>query len=179
MNIETRERTSTYELLRGSYQYLMALRTSRPDDHELERLTVDVGLWLRSWRRCELQIPLPGTEPEPRERAHARATDPDTSQEAAASLTPEKLRKSQLRVLRCLRHFGRTGAIDEEIIKWLDRRSWGMSRSGTQTRRKELQDAGLVEYTGQKKMKRSGRRSRVHRITAKGLEFLQDYEARR
>lgn len=104
--------------------------------------------------------------------ARARTDDPDTSQEAAASITPEKLRESQLRVLRVFLCFGSAGGIDEDVLDFFATVGVRVTRSGTQTRRCELQRAGLVEYTGEKRRKKTGRRARVHRITEKGREFL-------
>ena len=53
--------------------------------------------------------------------AHARATDPRTSHEAAASITSDKIRASQDAVLRVLR---RTGPIcDAELVRVYQQRA--------------------------------------------------------
>ena len=99
--------------------------------------------------------------------AHARATDPRTSHEAAASITSDKIRASQDAVLRVLR---RTGPIcDAELVRVYQQRAadWQLpsqSESGLRTRRKELSSKGLVEDSGEKVRLASGRQAIVWRL---------------
>lgn len=109
---------------------------------------------------------LPGFHVEP--RARARATDPQTSHDAAASLTPDAIRKSQAEVLVALYHLRE--ANDLRIIAFMNRRRDGVSRSGTETRRKELQRLELVADSGQRERMPSGRGSIVWTLTDKGRD---------
>lgn len=153
-------------LLRSLARYYRLLSH---DAEAVDAVLVDINAIVFS-RRDPAQTELPlGTLPE---GARARTDDPDTSHEAAESITPEKLRKSQLRVLTALSHFGERGAYDEQVFDYLERLGFKATRSGTRTRRGELQRAGLVECTGRKERKQTGRRSRVHRITERGKDFL-------
>lgn len=95
------------------------------------------------------------------EKAHARNTDPYTSHEAAASITSEKIRRSQLEVNRALRRIGPCeDSVLVEEMQGTDRYAW-QSESGIRTRRKELVDKGLVVDTGERVVKPSGRKATV------------------
>jgi hypothetical protein len=107
--------------------------------------------------------------PEP--RAHARGTDPDTSQVAAGSLTPARLTLLQVRVLILLP----TPATDADLVqRW--RAAWPTDRtrgSSIRTRRHELVTAGLLESVETVTLP-SGRRGsvwqRTRRICADSTE---------
>jgi len=92
----------------------------------------------------------------------ARTTDPDTSVEAAASIDEDQLRRSQLAVLKTLRHL--VAATDAELVSsYLHRADAGLahyqSQSGIRTRRNELVKAGLIVDTGVRAW--SGRRHHI------------------
>jgi hypothetical protein len=86
--------------------------------------------------------------------AHARRTDPDTSHEAAASITIDTMSKSQFAVLTVIRAFGPLAdhELDATYEKLRARGDEGLpmqSPSGIRTRRRELYDAGLIEPAGE------------------------------
>lgn len=89
-------------------------------------------------------------------RPVARRGDPETSHEAAASVTG--LRESQAEVLGVIRRRG--PMTDEEVLKVLsDRSERPWTPSGARTRRSELVTAGLVRDSGRRKRLPTGRRS--------------------
>ena len=92
----------------------------------------------------------------PSDRACARREDPETSWKAAKSIQAEKIRESQMMILRVLR-FG--AFTDEEIYGQIPMGT--MSPSGARTRRKELVDQGFVIDSGQRKRTRAGRKTIV------------------
>lgn len=101
--------------------------------------------------------------------AHARATDPETSHAAAASV--RDLRASQFAVLKVLRTRPAHGFTDEELIAAYER---AMARnlsypfqtgSGIRTRRSELVTQGFVEWSGVKRPLTTGRSARVWCVT--------------
>ena len=96
------------------------------------------------------------------EEAHARRTDPETSHEAAASLSSDKIRRSQEEVLDAIKRLGR--CTDAEIIQsvYVHTRI-GQSDSGIRTRRSELVAKGLVEFTGDFATTLGNRRTRIWR----------------
>ncbi len=90
----------------------------------------------------------------------ARASDPDTSHDAADSVS--KPRKGELQeTIRML--LGRRPMTDEEIYEILTGPEFGMmlTPSGTRTRRSELVNLGRVQYSGVKTRISSGRQARV------------------
>jgi hypothetical protein len=93
--------------------------------------------------------------------AYARRTDPDTSHEAAASI--KDMRKQHFTVLMLLSAWPE-GATDEELLGYAREMGVPISDSGLRTRRSELVNKGLVEFTGEKKRTLSGRRTRVWRV---------------
>lgn len=100
--------------------------------------------------------------------AFARRADPDTSHEAAASITPDTLRDSQAAVLRVLRASG--PMTDEELIGMYG--GWcnvtdlpRQSDSGIRTRRKELERLGFLRDAGRKRTA-SGRAAIVWMVAA-------------
>ena len=97
-------------------------------------------------------------------QAHARTTDPDTSHEAARSLTSEKLRESQAAVRKVFIVFKEMSDTDLQIYY----KSLSLPRqstSGLRTRRRELVDMGILHNTGKKVLLESGRRSIVWGLT--------------
>ena len=93
------------------------------------------------------------------QHALVRANDPETSQEAAASQTPEKLSNDRKAVLRVLKMKG--PLCDQDIFLALTETGYNISPSGCRTRRAELVDLGLAEWTRHFVKLRSGRKSRV------------------
>lgn len=92
----------------------------------------------------------------------ARTSDPETSHEAAASL-PD-LRASQQAVLTVIKQIG--ACTDEWLVYCYPATAQArelprQSPSGIRTRRKELVEQGLVEWTGEKRPIASGRNARV------------------
>jgi len=88
----------------------------------------------------------------------------DTSEDAADQIAPyvHHLRGA---VLRRLRYIALT---DDELEQ-----STGLSHQCCSPRRRELVQAGLVEWTGERRATRSGRTARVWRITTTGLRALE------
>jgi RecJ-like exonuclease len=97
-----------------------------------------------------------GTGFDPGQKAVARRSDPETSREAAASITAERLRNSQQIILNTLRRYG--PMTDEDIYR---RTATTMSPSGARTRRAELVARGLVYDTGKRETLASGRKAVV------------------
>lgn len=97
--------------------------------------------------------------------ATARRTDPQTSHDAARSLTD--LRESQRVILGLLEKFG--PGTDDDIARWYRRHGRALpgtprrriSPSGLRTRRHELVEHGLVTDTGQRVKLHSGRHAIV------------------
>jgi hypothetical protein len=86
----------------------------------------------------------------------ARAGDPQTSHDAAASV--EHLRQSQIAVLATLVTLGEP-ATDEQIADAYRGRWPRQSPSGLRTRRSELVEAGLVEDSGVRVTMSTGRKA--------------------
>lgn len=99
--------------------------------------------------------PMPGRWPPP--RAGARDTDPDTSREAARSVTD--LTERRAAVLATLRRLG--SGTDADIAWAYPRDAPRQSPSGLRTRRSELVAAGLVRDSGLRARMESGRRAIV------------------
>jgi hypothetical protein len=94
--------------------------------------------------------------------ARARSTDPDTSHDAARSIG-EMTEKRQA-VLDIIRAIG--GGTDEDIIDAYRSSSAPMqSASGIRTRRAELVLCGLVEDSGMRRQRSSGRHAIVWKVT--------------
>jgi len=96
----------------------------------------------------------------------ARNTDPETSHEAAESISEDKLRQSQEAVLQLFKN-DPSGFTDYEMVRTYQQLMvtpgqniflHHQSESGLRTRRKELVDKGLVKDSGQKAKLPSGRR---------------------
>lgn len=103
--------------------------------------------------------------------AHARLTDPETSHAAAASI--DRLTARRGAVLALLARFP-GGLSDSELVEVYQAKGVipPQSPSGIRTRRSELVDAGLVEYSGNNVTTPSGRSSRVWRVSKLGKELL-------
>lgn len=89
-------------------------------------------------------------------RAIARNTDPETSHEAAISVSG--IRVSQQHIIDVLKSYG--PATDEEIYPRLPVK---ISPSGARTRRAELVAMGLVIDSGERRTTEAGRRTIVWR----------------
>lgn len=102
--------------------------------------------------------------------ARARRSDPETSHEAARSISVKDLRSSQRAVLRTLAKL-RKGGTDVDIAGAYDHYGYSaiapQSPSGLRTRRAELVDRGLVADSGLRKRLPSGRQAIVW-VKAKG-----------
>lgn len=95
--------------------------------------------------------------------AIARRTDPLTSHLAAASITSERIRKSQAEVLQLL---ALGPSCDEGIAERALTYNVRQSPSGLRTRRNELVDLGQVIDSGERVRLRSGRMSIVWGLAA-------------
>jgi hypothetical protein len=95
-------------------------------------------------------------------RAFARRSDPDTSHEAAAVVTPT-LRKLQAEVLAFAASCGPQGFTDPELAEHFD-----CQGSTYRTRRSELVTMGLVMDSGQRRASPAKRKFAVWRITERG-----------
>jgi hypothetical protein len=98
----------------------------------------------------------------------ARTTDPETSHEAARSITG--LRRSQRDVLRVLRSYG--PMTDEQLVarytalaKLKDSALRPQSPSGIRTRRAELRADSLVRDSGTRATMTTGRRAIVWEVS--------------
>ena len=80
--------------------------------------------------------------------AYSRDTDPETSMEAAASITPETLRQSQAVVLDLFRRYG--PMTDKAMLIHAREHEEGspQSDSGLRTRRAELVKLGKLKWLG-------------------------------
>ena len=78
--------------------------------------------------------------------AHARGTDPETSHDAAAGITTNRLRESQKEVWALFRKYGPMD--DRELVRLADKDGIRQSPSGLRTRRRELQTMGKVRDSG-------------------------------
>lgn len=109
--------------------------------------------------------------PQTRTDAHARRSDPWTSHAAAASVSGEGLRTSQADVLAVLADLGES--TDWDLVPAYHRAAargevQRQSDSGIRTRRDELTEAGLVEYTGREVRLPSRRMAQVWRASVAG-----------
>lgn len=96
----------------------------------------------------------------------ARAGDPATSHEAAASIKCPRL--THRRILAVLSEIG--PACDEEITRRLRARDEFTSPSGVRGRRRELVDMGLVVDSGRKTRTDSGRASVVWQVNENSID---------
>jgi predicted phosphoadenosine phosphosulfate sulfurtransferase len=93
-----------------------------------------------------------------------RATDPETSREAAESISADSVSETQKQILNLLY----VPMTDEQLVvrylAWVERENRGYaSASGIRTRRAELVKKGLVEDTEERTKLASGRRAIVWR----------------
>ena len=109
------------------------------------------------------------------DRAHARTTDPSTSHQAAASLTPLTLTGNRLAVLRLMSKC--IVVHDEELVREYQKRSRDHARryprqspSGIRTRRHELTCVGYVQRCGVTMVR--GRQHLRWQITLAGRDVL-------
>lgn len=98
-------------------------------------------------------------------QARARRTDPETSHEAAASMTLDKLSAQRSLVYDVIRSFG--PMTDPAMILAVHAR-YGKHRespSGLRTRRSELVRLGLVKDSGEREKLESGRMAILWKVT--------------
>lgn len=110
-------------------------------------------------------LPLP-------ERAGARRSDPETSHQAASAASVD-IKESQRCVLRVYRWRGRAMLDEELIAAYADARtSWPdlmeQSESGIRSRRCELERAGYLEKTGERRRTPGGNPTNEFQLTPKG-----------
>ena len=98
-----------------------------------------------------------GVDGLPMFRANARTDDPETSHQAAASISPQKMRESHEAVLALFHERG--PMTDAALVECYD--GPRQSPSGLRTRRRELADVGLIVDTGERVKLESGRRAIV------------------
>ena len=96
------------------------------------------------------------------QHAVARSGDPQTSWDAAHSITSDKIRKSQAAVLKVIRDYGPMN--DSTLLQayrsiYRTEEFPQQSESGLRTRRSELVEKGLVYATGKLAVMPSGRSS--------------------
>jgi hypothetical protein len=89
-------------------------------------------------------------------RPRARASDPETSHEAAASMLDTAARQ-RLRILAFLNDCGTNGATSNEIDQHF---GWDAATAGR--RMKELTDMGVVTRTARRRVTTRGRRAAVY-----------------
>jgi DNA-binding transcriptional ArsR family regulator len=101
----------------------------------------------------------------------ARASDPGTSHEAAASVTAATVTGTRARILQVLAA-ARGPLTDEGIAERISARWPGepYTPSGTRTRRSELEARGLVAVTDSEGRTAAGWRCRRYGLTALGVE---------
>jgi hypothetical protein len=98
---------------------------------------------------------------DPEERARARRADPETSHQAAETVA---VRENQVYVYQVLSQLG--PSTDEWLVYCYPQymRDHPQSPSGIRTRRKELRDKGMVQWTGQKVRGKTNRLMRVWEV---------------
>ena len=96
----------------------------------------------------------------------ARATDPQTSQDAAESINP---RGQQEKLLRTLAHM--TDANRYELAQ-----AAGLTEYQAGRRLSELNDSGLIAWTGEVRPGATGRSQSVWKVTQAGYRWLQGPE---
>ena len=102
---------------------------------------------------------LPMFQPPPEPQAYARRTDPETSQDAAASV---RVTEGQAEVLDFFMMWGPMP--DHLMVSMAEGISTRQSPSGLRTRRAELVTKGLLVWAERWVRLPSGRRARVWRI---------------
>lgn len=113
-----------------------------------------------------------GEQPQPvRVAALARETDPDTSRQAAASISQDSMRETQRMVLAILERYG--PSCDEDIATYAaqltEHEGWPrQSPSGLRSRRAELVAAGLVRDSGERTRTSTGRQTIVWEHAGEG-----------
>jgi hypothetical protein len=99
----------------------------------------------------------------------ARRFDPETSHAAAASITLDHVRRSQMAVLRL---FAALGRMHDVRLCAVYRGPPMQSESGIRTRRRELTDMGFLRKTEFRVILPSGRKAIVWDITESGRRML-------
>jgi DNA-binding MarR family transcriptional regulator len=106
-------------------------------------------------------LPLPNEYGTPAYKL-ARRTSPETSKTAARSVNTTKL---ETMVLEIIAAFGAGGCISDDVRAVAADRGV-TSYSSVTARYRALEDKGLIEFTGDKRLGNSGRPQRVMRATA-------------
>lgn len=104
-------------------------------------------------------VPAFGTHP----KKLARRDDPATSKAAAHATNTGRW---ESRVLEAIKHFGRAGCIQDDVLDRLHDLHGRLPYSTVTARFKALSEKGLIEYTGESRKGVSGRQSRVRRAVA-------------
>jgi len=98
---------------------------------------------------------------------HARTTDPQTSHDAAASISNDTARTRRYRVLELIRERGPIS--DDDWFELYLQRWPGSYSYSHRSRRTELRDLGYVRDSGLRKKNPSGREAILWEVTAAGL----------
>lgn len=96
--------------------------------------------------------------------AHARRSDPETSKQAAISMSEERVSRLEGLVVQALSELGPATA--EEVCTWLEEDKQHMT-----PRFRPLEEKGLIERSGLRRPNRSGRMAEMWRLTPKGVEY--------
>jgi len=127
---------------------------------QLARNVPTAGLAVKANPTYAESLPPEVLEPLDLFTAAARASDPDTSHEAARSVRSQTMRLQYRRILQILR-CSDLPLSDQQIVATYES-LWGRcSDSGLRTRRKELTRAGFVCHAGDGKTE-AGRRCHLH-----------------
>ena len=87
-----------------------------------------------------------------------RRKDPVTSHEAANAVNSNRW---ESRVYRAILSFGVGGAIQDEILRWVEVTYGRVPYSTVTARFKALEEKGLIKYTDKTRKGNSGRHSRI------------------
>lgn len=107
-------------------------------------------------------------------KALARLTDPETSHQIALDLESS----GHVALLECAALFGLSKVGEGTSEETADAVGQGATRYSISPRLKPLREKGYCEKTGTTKKNRSGSSAEVHRLTAKGREFVDSHEGR-
>ena len=95
--------------------------------------------------------------------ARARRTDPETSHEAAASITHRRINRSESLVSMVLRGLGE--GTDLQIEQAARLRGSDDTPQRLRSARAKLVEFGLAEWTGEHGLSPTGKRARIWRVT--------------
>ena len=100
-------------------------------------------------------------------REHVRASDPDTSHAAAASIDAPHWTVVQERVLDCHLAAGQQGLTDEELLVSYVQHYGVTAESSPRKRRHDLTRAGTILDSAERRMLKSGRLGIVWKLKAR------------